>query len=38
MLNLELTSCSKLTKWISQDGKEKIEKTKNAFDKYKKIN
>jgi hypothetical protein len=37
MLNLELTVCSKLTKLISQDGKEKVEKTKNALDKYKKI-
>jgi hypothetical protein len=37
MLNLELTVCSKLTKWITQDGREKIEKTKSALDIYKKI-
>ena len=38
MLNLELSTASKLTKWITPDGRERIDKTKEALDIYKKLN
>ena len=34
MLNLELSSGSKLTKWITPEPRERIEKTKEALNKY----
>lgn len=37
MLNLELSVTSKLTKWITADGRERIDKTKQAYDIYLKI-
>lgn len=38
MLNLELSTGSKLTKWITADPKERIEKTTQALEIYKKLN
>lgn len=38
MLNLELNAGSKLTKWITADAQERIDKTKQALDIYKKLN
>ena len=38
MLNLELSSASKLTKWITADPRERIDKTREALNVYKKLN
>jgi len=35
MLNLELSKASKLTKWLTPEPKERIDKTKEALDLYK---
>ena len=37
MLNLELSVTSKLTKWATQDPRERIDKTKEAYDIYLRI-
>ena len=37
MLNLELSVASKLTKWFTADGSERIAKTKEALDIYCKL-
>ena len=37
MLNLELSVASKLTKWLTADGQERIAKTKQALDIYVKL-
>jgi predicted component of type VI protein secretion system len=37
MLNLELSVASKLTKWFTADGQERIAKTKEALDIYCKL-
>lgn len=37
MLNLELSVTSKLTKWVTQDPRERIDKTKEAYDIYLRI-
>jgi hypothetical protein len=37
MLNLELNVASKLTKWFTSDGKDRIAKTKQALDIYVKL-
>ena len=37
MLNNELSVASKLSKWISADARERIDKTKEALDIYKKL-
>ena len=37
MLNLELSVTSKLTKWLTADSRERIDKTKQAYDIYLKI-
>lgn len=37
MLNLELSVTSKLTKWITADPRERIDKTKQAYDIYLRI-
>jgi hypothetical protein len=37
MLNLELSVASKLTKWLTADGSERIAKTKEALDIYSKL-
>merc|ERR550514_188997 len=37
MLNLELSVASKLTKWITPDPRERIAKTKEAWEIYKKL-
>jgi len=37
MLNLELSAGSKETKWLTADGRERIEKTKAALDRYKRL-
>ena len=37
MLNLELSNGSKLTKWITADPRERIDKTRQALEIYKKL-
>ena len=37
MINLELSAGSKLTKFITQDGRVLIQKTKEALDRYKRV-
>ena len=36
-MNLEFIVVDKLTKWITADPKERIDKTKEALDVYKKV-
>jgi len=38
MINLELSAGSKLTKYITADVKERLQKTKEALDKYNELN
>jgi hypothetical protein len=37
VLNLEFIVVDKLTKWVSEDPRERIDKTKEALDTYKKL-
>ena len=38
MLNLELSVCAKCTKWVTAEARERLDRTKEAWDRYKKMN